>query len=105
MGRKLTKIAIAELIVVDWINKEDVKREMRKRLRRLFLAQNIPRDQAEYIIYCLNYCKTSKTALADNLSLNQISLLGNSVKLTPAFSKFNRSETAKIKLLRSELST
>ena len=44
------KSAIAKLIVVDWVNKEDVQREMRKRLRRLFLAQKIPRDKAEPII-------------------------------------------------------
>ena len=44
------KDAIAKLIVVDWFNKEDVQREMRKRLRRLFLAQKIPRDKAEPII-------------------------------------------------------
>ncbi len=44
------KGAIAKLIVVDWINKEDVQREMRKRLRRLFLARKIPRNKAEPII-------------------------------------------------------
>ena len=37
--------AIAKLIVVDWVNKEDVQREMRKRLRKLFLAQKISRDK------------------------------------------------------------
>ena len=42
--------AIAELIVIDWIQKEDVQREMRKRLRRLLMAQKIPRKEAEPII-------------------------------------------------------
>jgi hypothetical protein len=43
-------------------------------------------------------CKTSKTALGDNLSLNQIIGVGTSLILTPAFSKFNLSEMANIKL-------
>ena len=42
--------AIAELIVIDWVQKEDVQREMRKRLRRLLMAQKIPRKEAEPII-------------------------------------------------------
>ncbi len=42
--------AIAELIVIDWVQKEDVQREMRKRLRRLLIAQKIPRKEAEPII-------------------------------------------------------
>ena len=42
--------AIAEVIVVDWVHKEDVQRKMRKRLRRLMMGQTIPRSEAEPII-------------------------------------------------------
>ena len=44
---------------------------------------------------------TAKTALGNNLSLNHTILAGTSLTFTPAFSKFNRSEIAKIKLLHS----
>ncbi len=45
-----------------------------------------------------DHSKTARTDLGNSLSLNQIILAGTSSNLTPAFSKFKRSEIAKIKL-------
>ncbi|MCC5661448.1 type I restriction endonuclease subunit R [Nostoc sp. XA010] len=44
---------LQSLIVVDWVNKEDVQREMRKHLRRLLIGQGIKRDAIEPLIYQL----------------------------------------------------
>ena len=41
--------------------------------------------------------RTSRTDLGSNLSLNQTTFAGTSFIFTPAFSKFSRSEIAKIK--------
>jgi type I restriction enzyme R subunit len=42
---------LKKLVVVDWVIKEDVQREMRKRLRRALLAKGLTRDEAEPIIH------------------------------------------------------
>ena len=56
-----------------------------------------------YILICRDvnssiHFITSNTALGESLSLNHTIIAGVSLTLTPAFSKFNRSEIAKIKL-------
>lgn len=56
-------------------------------------------------IPCCLYSITSNTDFGNNLSLNHTTKAGTSLTLTPAFSKFNRSEIAKIKLLHSDRRT
>ena len=51
------------------------------------------------------YSRTSRTDFGNNLSLNQTTFAGTSFTLTPAFSKFSRSEIAKIKLSHPDLCT
>lgn len=61
-------------------------------------------DSGDFGYFAMNYTSSGnmfRTSLGDNLFLNQISLWGKSLKLTPALARFKRSDTARIKLLVS----
>lgn len=79
---------------------------------RFLLDENLaPRLK---VVLCLNpqidmhptyASKTASTAFGCNLSLNQTIRAGTSFNFTPAFSRFNLSEIANIKLLHAERRT
>ena len=49
LAHLVTDIIAEESQVIDWVNKEDVKREMRKKIKKQLRASVIPKDQIENI--------------------------------------------------------